>query len=140
MDILLVSLREMTGHFAIWCFVLILLWVGSHKTKRMDRAWIVSWERKHNAPIGNHKRSIAKILTVVKILRWGAGIVMVAGFAVIWSKVSSLPAWVTKEAVKAVVILLFTFIVLVVVDKLQKKRINKIDELELMVKQRASAQ
>jgi len=132
MEIFLASMKQMTGHFVVWCLILILLCIASYKTKRMDKAWIVFWETKHNASIETYKRSISKIMAMIRILKWLTGIITLFAILVLTgAKNSDLAQWVRIEAIKATMILVFFFIILVLAEKLQKKRMNRIDELQM---------
>lgn len=133
MAILLTSLREMTPHFVIWCVILLLLWIASYKMKRMDRAWVISWEKKHNAPIETYKKSISRMLVMLRILQWVVGVTIFAMVGWIALKNSNLPQWGRVEVTKTTIILVFAFVILLFVHRIQKKRVNRLSELGLMV-------
>jgi len=140
MQIFLAALKEMTGHFIIWSFALLLLWFAKGKVQRTDRIWVATWERNHNAPISTFVRSWTTVLRVVTFLKWA---VLITDFLLLawnWKLLQvflangdpNMPRWVRDGItlmIKSIMNLLFAFVFLVGTCRVMRIQLNRIREL-----------
>lgn len=140
MQIFLAALKEMTVHFVIWSLGLLLLWMANGKVRRIDQAWIATWEQKHNLPISTFIRSWTKVFKALTFLKWAVVIAAVLILTWNWSLLqfflldggSDMPPWVRGGGillVKAMMFLLFAYVFLVLAWGIMRTQLLRVRKL-----------
>ena len=140
MQIFLAALKEMTVHFVIWSFGLLLLWIASGKTRKIDQLWIARWEQKHNAPISTFARSWTKALRALAFLKWAVMITALLVLGWNWGLLQfflmnrdpQMPPWVRDGGIlliKTMMFLLFVYAFLVVALRIMRAKLIRLREV-----------
>lgn len=140
MRILLAALKEITVYFVIWSFGLLLLWIASGKTQKIDQLWIARWEQKHNAPITTFARSWTKALKALTFLKWAVMITTLLVLGWNWGLLQfflmnrdpQMPPWVRDGGIlliKTMVFLFFVYIFLAVALRIMRAKLIRFREL-----------